>query len=201
MTQQAQSVPMMRTNRGSAVDRLNAFLDAHVLPIPVRFLTNRVVILITLALLIPLIALKDNTVIVLLTNSYLNVMSVVVSSTVLLYSALSEARDRTAAERREQIAAEHQKVLDARSEADHRRIEEIYQNLADLNEQTVSRINVSLENIQRILIDHLEVNQAEDHAHIEEMHRTLVSSLDTQKQELDSLRQLVRSMGSNLGAD
>jgi hypothetical protein len=63
--------------------RINMFLDRYVLPYPVKYLTNRVTILVTLSLLIPLIAFKDATVFVLVVNSYLNVMSVVVSSTVL----------------------------------------------------------------------------------------------------------------------
>src|SRR5689334_4497678 len=110
MTQPVHSVPVMRTNRESWVEQLNTFLDRYVLPFPVKYLTNRVVILLTLSLLIPLIAFANVTVFVLAANSYLNVMSVVVSSTVLLYSTLSEARDRAAAERREQIAEQHQKI-------------------------------------------------------------------------------------------
>lgn len=74
--------------------RINAFLDQHVLPYPVKYLTNRITILATLCLLVPLIVLANVTVFVLAANSYLNVMSVVVSSTVLLYSTLAEARDR-----------------------------------------------------------------------------------------------------------
>ena len=65
------------------IARLNDFLDKYVLPIPILILTNRVVILLTLSVLIPLVVLANNTVFVLLANSYLNVMSVVVSSTVL----------------------------------------------------------------------------------------------------------------------
>lgn len=193
MAQPTQSVPVMRTNQGSPVERLNAFLDTHVLPYPVKYLTNRVVILLTLLLLIPLIAYAGNAVFVLAANSYLNVMSVVVSSTVLLYSTLSEARDRAAAERREQIAEQHQKSVDARAEADHQRLQEIHQQIAELHERTITRITDSLDNIQKILIEHLEVNQAEDHAHVEEMHRAVVAGLDAHKEELDSLRQLVQA--------
>ncbi len=64
--------------------RVNTFLDNHVLPYPVKFLTNRVVILCTLGLLVPLIAFRDETILVMVLNSYLNIMSVVVSSTVLM---------------------------------------------------------------------------------------------------------------------
>jgi hypothetical protein len=195
MTQAVHSVPLMNPNRASAAERLNAFLDRYVLPFPVKFLTNRVVILLTLCLLIPLILLANVTVFVLATNSYLNVMSVVVSSTVLLYSTLSEARDRVAAERREEIAAEHQKVLDERAEADHQRIEQIYGNLIELHDETVTKINNQLDNIQKILIDHLEVNQAEDHAHIEEMHRKVLAGIASHTEELADLRRLIELTG------
>lgn len=190
-----QSVPVMRTNREGMVERLDAFLDRSVLPYPVKYLTNRVVILLTLCLLVPLIAFANVTVFVLAANSYLNVMSVVVSSTVLLYSTLAEARDRAAAERREEIAAQHQKMMDDRAEADHQRIQEIYQDIAELHDQTVAKINVSLENIQKILIDYLEANQAEDHAHIEKMHRTLLDSMASHQEELQNLHKLVQSAG------
>ena len=96
------STPKMGTpDANSRITRLNAFLDTYVLPYPVKYLTNRLTILATLCLLIPLIAFANVQVFVLATNSYLNVMSVVVSSTVLLYSTISEVRDRKAAEQRE----------------------------------------------------------------------------------------------------
>jgi hypothetical protein len=57
-------------------DRINQFLDRYVLPWPVRFLTFRFVILVTIALLVPLIVYADETKLVLLINSYLNTMSV-----------------------------------------------------------------------------------------------------------------------------
>jgi hypothetical protein len=195
MTQAIHSVPMMTPNRESTLERVNEFLDKSVLPFPVRYLTNRIVILGTLCLLIPLIAFANVTVFVLAANSYLNVMSVVVSSTVLLYSTLSEARDRAAAERREQIAAQHQTILDQRAEADHKRIEAIYQSLTELHDQTVANINASLESIQKSLIDHSEVNQAEDHAHIEQINKALLASIASHKEELADLRKLVQVAG------
>ena len=67
-----------------AFQRLNIFLDQHLLPYPVKFLTNRVIILATLALLLPLLFFTSDQSFVNALNSYLNVMSVVVSSTVLL---------------------------------------------------------------------------------------------------------------------
>ncbi len=87
-------------------DRINAFLDKYVLPWPVRFLTFRFTILITIALLVPLIAFASNTELVLGINSYLNTMSVAVSSIVLLYATLAEKQQRKIAEMQEQRAGE-----------------------------------------------------------------------------------------------
>jgi hypothetical protein len=83
MRSQVPSVPMAERQPGSLADRMNRFLDSHVLPYPVKYLTNRLIILATLCLLVPLISLANNTVLVGAVNSYLNVMGVVVSSTVL----------------------------------------------------------------------------------------------------------------------
>ena len=88
------------------MNRFNTFLDKFVLPWPVRFLTFRPVILITIALLIPLIAFANNTVLVLSLNSYLNTMSVAVSSIVLLYATISEVRQKQIAELQEKRAQE-----------------------------------------------------------------------------------------------
>ncbi len=89
-----------------AFDRLNAFLDKYVLPWPVRFLTFRFTILLTIALLIPLIVFANNTELVLGINSYLNTMGVAVSSIVLLYATLAERQQRKIAELQEQRASE-----------------------------------------------------------------------------------------------
>jgi hypothetical protein len=88
------------------LDRINEFLDRYILPWPVRFLTFRFVILLTIALLIPLILFANNTVLVLGLNSYLNTMSVAVSSIVLLYATISEARQKQIAEMQEKRAQE-----------------------------------------------------------------------------------------------
>ena len=88
------------------MDGINDFLDRHILPWPVRYLTFRFVILATIALLIPLILFANNTVMVLLLNSYLNVMSVAVSSIVLLYATISEIRQKQIAELQEKRAQE-----------------------------------------------------------------------------------------------
>ena len=89
-----------------ALDRINAFLDKYILPWPVRFLTFRFTILLTIALLIPLIVFASNTELVLGINSYLNTMSVAVSSIVLLYATLAEKQQRKIAEMQEQRATE-----------------------------------------------------------------------------------------------
>ncbi|HTP08564.1 MAG TPA: hypothetical protein VMP08_09955 [Anaerolineae bacterium] len=90
----------------SIFDRFNAFLDKHVLPWPVRFLTFRFTILATIALLVPLIVFANNTELVLGINSYLNTMGVAVSSIVLLYATLAEQQQRKIAEMQEQRASE-----------------------------------------------------------------------------------------------
>jgi hypothetical protein len=89
-----------------SLGKMNDFLDRHVLPWPVRFLTFRVVILVTIGLLIPLIVFASNTVMVLGINSYLNTMSVAVSSIVLLYATLAEANQKQIAQMQEQRAQE-----------------------------------------------------------------------------------------------
>jgi len=86
--------------------RINAFLDRHVLPWPVRFLTHRFIILTTITLLIPLLVFASNTILVLGLNSYLNTMSVAVSSIVLLYATLAEASQKQIAEMQERRAQE-----------------------------------------------------------------------------------------------
>ena len=96
----------MITRLQKAFNRVNDLLDRYVLPLPVRFLTFRFVILLTMALLIPLIIYADRIKLVLAVNSYLNVMSVAVSSIVLLYATISEARQKQIAELQEQRATE-----------------------------------------------------------------------------------------------
>src|SRR5579859_872644 len=95
------------------VGRFHTWLDQYVLPWPVRWLTNRFVILATMILLVPLLVWADNTIFVLAVNSYLNIMSVAVSSIVLLYATIAEARDRQTITLREQRAQEdHTHVLE-----------------------------------------------------------------------------------------
>jgi hypothetical protein len=103
----------MATGLKKTLDQVNDFLDRYILPWPVRFLTFRFVILITIGLLIPLIVYANSTSFVLAVNSYLNTMSVAVSSIVLLYAMVAEARQKQIAELQEKRAQEdHQHVTD-----------------------------------------------------------------------------------------
>src|SRR5574341_1258516 len=97
---------MSKSEENIVLKRINDFLDQHILPWPVRFLTFRFVILATIGLLIPLIVYASNQVLVLAINSYLNTMSVAVSSIVLLYATLNEAHQKQIAEMQEKRAQE-----------------------------------------------------------------------------------------------
>lgn len=88
------------------INKFNLWLDKYILPWPVRFLTHRFVILATMALLIPLLVFASKTVLVLGINSYLNTMSVAVSSIVLLYATLSNIQQKRIAEMQEKRAQE-----------------------------------------------------------------------------------------------
>ncbi len=128
-----------------SLDRVNRALDRYVLPWPVRFLTFRFVILATIALLIPLIVFASNTVMVLGINSYLNTMSVAVSSIVLLYATLSEANQKQIAQIQEQRAQEdhahvtemHQLVLETLTNQ-RQEIEDLKQMIAIMTDQPYS---------------------------------------------------------------
>jgi len=192
------SVPMAAPTTDSPVQRLNAFLDKYVLPYPVRYLTNRVTILATLCLLMPLIILASNIVFVGTVNSYLNVMSVVVSSTVLLYSTLSEVRDRAAAQRREEIAQQHEAKIEARAEADHKNIMKIMHHVDELHNEVMENFNTSFDNILNLLVSRLEQIQSEDQSHITEAHKAVLASADAHRKELEDLTALVESMRKRL---
>ena len=125
------------------LNKINDWLDKYILPWPVRFLTHRFVILATMALLIPLIAFASHTVLVLGLNSYLNTMSVAVSSIVLLYATISEVRQKQIAEMQEKRAQEdhthvtaiHTLILETLANQ-QREIEELKQMLAVAQGQT-----------------------------------------------------------------
>ncbi len=128
------------------LQRINDFLDRHILPWPVRFLTFRFVILATIALLIPLIIFADNQTFVLLINSYLNTMSVAVSSIVLLYATMSEIRQKKIADMQEKRAEEdhehvtemHKAMLEALANQ-HQEMQELRQLVAEMRGEKFER--------------------------------------------------------------
>lgn len=121
------------------MEKINSFLDKYILPWPVRFLTHRFIITFTILLLVPLILFAANTVFVLTANSYLNTMSVAVSSIVLLYATVSEIRTKQIAEMQEKRAQEdhshvvemHQLVLD-NMRYQHEEIQDLKKILAEI---------------------------------------------------------------------
>jgi hypothetical protein len=166
-------VPVMPSKPEGLWHRLNMFLDKHVLPYPVKFLTNRIVILATLALLLPLLFLTSNQAFVNASNSYLNVMSVVVGSTVLLYATIADVRDRAAAKRAEEIAKAYEQVLEERVQADHELIEQILQN-----------------SIENILGSRLEKIRLEDHKRLEDVQKAVIASNESLRTELAEKAQI-----------
>jgi hypothetical protein len=172
------SLPVIPIESEGRLQRLNRFLDQHMLPYPVKFLTNRVIILATLALLAPLLFFTGDQSFVNALNSYLNVMSVVVSSTVLLYATIADVRDRAAAERREEIARSYEQVLEKRVQADHELIEQILQN-----------------SIQNILEERFEKIRADDHKQAEELQKAVIASNEElHRAELAEMKALVQAL-------
>jgi hypothetical protein len=197
----------------SAVQRLNTILDEHVLPYPVRFLTNRVIILATLALLVPLFFFTSDQSFVNVLNSYLNVMSVVVSSTVLLYATISDVRDRAAAKRADEIAKTYEQVLEDRiqgrqetAKAYEQILEERVQGreeMAKAYEQVLEeRVQADHELIQQILQNsienilggRLEKIRIEDHKQLDDMQKAVIASNESLRSELAELRELVQAL-------
>ena len=128
------------------MSKVSRFLDARVLPWPVKFLTNRFIILATIALLVPLIVFSAKTVFVLAVNSYLNTMSVAVSSIVLLYATFSELEKKQIAELQEKRALEdhthvtqmHTLMLETLANQ-HEEIEELKQMMAEVQGRSYQR--------------------------------------------------------------
>jgi hypothetical protein len=128
------------------LQHINDILDKYVLPWPVRYLTFRFVILATIALLIPLIVFADNQTFVLLVNSYLNTMSVAVSSIVLLYATISEIRQKQIADMQEKRAEEdhahvtemHSALLEALANQ-HEEMQDLRELLAQMRGETFTR--------------------------------------------------------------
>ena len=185
------------------LQRLNSVLDERVLPYPVRFLTNRVVILATLALLVPLLFFTSDQAFVNVLNSYLNVMSVVVGSTVLLYATIADVRDRAAAKRADEIARTYEQVLEERiqgreelAKAYEQELEKRVQGreeLAKAYEQELEKrvqgdhelIQQILQNsIENILGGRLEKIRVEDHKQLEEMQKAVIASNEALRAEL-----------------
>lgn len=136
----------------------NTFLDRYILPWPVRYLTFRLVILVTIGLLIPLVVFSNQTVLVLMVNSYLNVMSVAVSSIVLLYSTISEAHQKQIAQLQEERAREdhmhvtamHTLVLQS-VENQRAEINELRRLLSQLTNQTIEPLSkVDVQDLQSL---------------------------------------------------
>ncbi len=118
------------------MQRVYDFLDKFILPWPVRYLSHRFVILLTIALLIPLVLYATNQVLVLLVNSYLNTMSVAVSSIVLLYASLSEIHQKQIAEMQEKRAQE-----------DHAHVVEMH----NLLQQSISDQQKQIEELKQMI--------------------------------------------------
>jgi hypothetical protein len=94
-------------------NRLNDFLGRYVLPLPVRFLTFRFVILITILLLIPLLLVAGHQALAPSIHSPLTTMSVAVSSIVLLYATLAEVHQKQVAKLQENSAqAVHEPITE-----------------------------------------------------------------------------------------
>jgi len=162
-----------------AYKRFSGFLDQKFFVQLVRLLTSRFVIILTLLLLFPLLALNDYSSgawFVWLLNSYLNVTSLVVSSIVLLLTKIAEDKREQIAERQEaqrSTIAERQEAQrktiaekqERRSTEDHRRILEMHQTLFQEIE-TFKKLLAHIEEIRpelyymRQLMDNIQQRQA-----------------------------------------
>ncbi len=107
-------------------------------------------------------------------------MSVVVSSTVLLYATIADVRDRAAAKRAEEIAKAYEQELEKRVRVDHELIEQILQN-----------------SIENILGGRLEKIRFEDHKQLDEMRQAVIASTEALRAELAELRDLIQALHQN----
>jgi len=188
-----QTTPVIK-QEPSAVQRLNALLDEHVLPYPVRFLTNRVIILATLALLVPLLFYTSDQAFVNALNSYLNVMSVVVSSTVLLYATIADVRDRAAAKRANEIAKTYEQVLEDRIQGRQEMAKAYEQVLEERVQADHELIQQILQNsIENILGGRLEKIRIEDHKQLDEMQKAVIASNEALRAELAEKAMIARN--------
>jgi hypothetical protein len=188
-----QTTPVIETKL-STLQRLNAILDERVLPYPVRFLTNRVIILATLALLIPLLFYTSDQAFVNALNSYLNVMSVVVSSTVLLYATIADVRDRAAAKRANEIAKTYEQVLEDRIQGRQEMAKAYEQVLEERVQADHELIQQILQNsIENILGGRLEKIRIEDHKQLDEMQKAVIASNEALRAELAEKAMIARN--------
>jgi hypothetical protein len=208
------ATPTFKEQLPGRLQRLNTFLDEHLLPYPVRFLTNRVIILATLALLVPLIFFTSNQAFVNALNSYLNVMSVVVSSTVLLYATIADVRDRAAAKRaeelakgyqllleervqgREELAKAYEQKLEIRVKEREQELEERVQGREELAKAYEQKLEIRVQadhelieqilqnSIENVLGGRIEKIRLEDHKKLEEMQKAVIASNEILRREL-----------------
>jgi gas vesicle protein len=187
-------LPQAEQPKQSLFSRLNAFLDKFVLPYPVKYLTNRITILVTMLMLVPLIIFANNGVFVMAVNSYLNVMSVVVSSTVLLYSTIAAIHDQKSAEQREAIAQKQQAMIQERAEETYRHILQIHDHLEAMRVEMTQHVSKSLDEVQRLLMLELQEMQEASRQRLEEKHQVLMESHSAQRQQLADLGQRVEQL-------
>jgi hypothetical protein len=178
-------IPPVSNTELNRVQRLNTFLDEHVLLYPVRFLTNRIVILTTLALLIPLILFSNNQAFVNAMNSYLNVTSVAVGSTVLLYATIADIRDRAAAKRSDDLAKTYEQALESRIQ-EREELAKIYEQVLEKRVKTDHEmIKQILHNmVENMLGGKLEKIQLEEQKQLEEIQKAVIASNELLRAEL-----------------
>ncbi|MHB1682650.1 MAG: hypothetical protein ACYCYO_07450 [Bacilli bacterium] len=109
------------------------YLDRFILPWPVKFLTNPLVILFTFVTLIPLIGFANAVVFVLIVNSYMNVTSVGVSSIVLRQTSLvADSQEARAKQDHETLLAEFTKLQEMQ-ESQVKELEQLKEMNAELH--------------------------------------------------------------------
>lgn len=154
----------------AVISSFSEWIDQNILPVPVRVLTSRFIIILTLLLLIPLFIFNGQSWFVLMINSYLNVTSVAVSSIVLLLTKIAdEKRERIAAQQEKQnleIAARQESQRKMLAEQQERRATEDHRRILEMH-QTLFR---EIENFKRIL-KHVEEMRPE----LEQMRQTIYS--------------------------
>jgi hypothetical protein len=108
-----------------------------------------------MGLLIPLVIFADKTVMVLMINSYLNVMSVAVSSIVLLYSTISEAHQKQIASMQEERARQDHQHVTAMHTLILQSVENQRAEIAELRTLLSQLTNKPVEELEQIKIQDL----------------------------------------------